>query len=734
MKFPALSDIFHLLLDNLTSSEYELRKAALTALSRLRGEAAAEILFERFKSDNLDDYLTFALTRMSADKSAKLLLQALHDTHVETRLAAADALSRLNADEAVQVLSDAVEQYLAGAEGGADAVLLSEEAISGAVRALGRLGTPICMALMRKLLMKETNPRIRATVLAAIIPRMNDSMQTIVVGFLKDEDPRVRANAVEALQALKTPSIIAVLQPYLYDPHQRVRANAIKAVWQYGDFEVSATLKEMLADKDKRQRVSAIYAIGEIRLGGFQKHVLTALRDGDADIRRNALIAIRKMSAGAQTPILETLRESVLPLLDDQEPAVRLQAVTALEATMGGDCFMPLVKLLLTEKAAGVLAQIIETLGRCGKAETLSIIEPYLDNAEAQVAIAVLNVIAGIDQAGVTSAVIGSVRRGMKHPDVRVRRKTVETLWKLGAADVLDEVCVGLRDVGLEVRKVFLQCFGEVCAEVSRSGGELLSRFEGELKAALAGHRTKLEKSRSSAVEANAQKRWSVVADHIRSGRNGEAIAALEQLLKLVPRHVQGWMALGDLAHRGGDLRRAADCFRSALALEPNLPKALYALGQIHHTNGEWKPAAEALHATIRLYPKLPQAYLLLAEALEELQRPQDAYKALLRLAELVPDSSAALQRLARAAFFVGDSTKAVAAAKKAAEHGRIDPACQFIIAYGMAYEGNGGAAYRDLVLLVSKILAQPPGKGTAELQKLCLCAAKLLAARSGKA
>jgi len=734
MKFPALSVIFPLLLDNLNSSEYELRKAALTAVSRLRGEAAAEILFERFKSDNLDDYLTFALSRMSPDKSAKLLLQALHDTQVETRLAAADALSRLNADEAVQVLSEAVEQYLAGSGGGVEIVLLSEEAISGAVRALGRLGTPTCMALMRKLLMKETNPRIRATVLAAIVPRMNDSMQTLVVGFLKDEDPRVRANAIEALQALKNPSNIALLQPYLYDPHQRVRANAIKAIWQYGDFEVSATLKEMLSDKDKRQRVSAIYAIGEIKLGGFQRHVLTALKDGDADIRRNALIAIRKMTVGAQAPALTALKDSVLPLLDDQEPAVRLQAVTALEATMGGDCFMPLVKRLLTEKAAGVLAQIIETLGRCKKPETLTIIEPYLDNAESQVAIAVLSVIAGIEQAAVTSAVLGSVRRGMKHPDVRVRRKTVETLWKLGAADVLDEVCSGLRDESKDVRKVFLSCFGEVCAEVSRSGGEFLARFEGELKAALAGHQTKLEKSRSSAVEANAQKLWSVAADHIRSGRNGDAVSVLEQLMKIVPRHVQGWMALGDLAHRGGDHRRAADCFRSALALEPNLPKALYALAQIHHANREWKQAAEALHATIRLYPKLPQAYLLLAEALDELQRPQDAYKALLRLTELVPDNPAALQRLARAAFFVGDSTRAVAAARKAAEHGQIDPACRFIITYGMSYEGNGGAAYRDLVMLVSNILSQPPGKETVELQKLCLCAAKLLAARSKNA
>lgn len=734
MKFPSLPEIFQRLLETLTSTEYELRKAALTALSRLRGDAAAEILFDRFKSDNLDDYLTYALSRMSADKSAKLFLQALHDSQVEIRIAAADALSRLNADEAIQVLSDAVEQYLAGASGGAEAVLLSEEAISGAVRALGRLGTPICLALLRKLLMKESNPRLRATILAAIIPRMSEPMKTLITGFLKDDDPRVRANAIEALQALKNPAVIAVLQPYLYDPHQRVRANAIKAIWEYGDFEVSATLKEMLADKDKRQRVSAIYAIGECRLGGFQKHVLAALKDGDADIRRNALIAIRKMSAGAQSPALAAMAESIQPLIDDQEPAVRLQAVSALEATMGAECYMPLVKRLLMENAAGVLAQIIETIGKCDKPETLSIIDSYLDNSEAQVAIAVLNVIGGIEPAGVTSVILGSVRRGMKHADVRVRRKTVETLWKLGATEVLDQVCAGLRHESQDVRKVFLQCFGEVCSEVSRSGGELLGIFENELKGAVAGHRKKLEQSRSSAVEADSQKLWNVAAGHIRAGRNGEAVIALEQLLKLVPRHVQALMALGDLVHRDGDHSRAVECFRAALALEPNLPKALYALGQIHHAKGEWREAAESLHTAIRLYPKLPQAYLLLAESLEELQRPQDAYKALLRLVELVPDNPAVLQRLARAAFYVGDSTKAVEAAKKAAAHGQIDLVCHFIIAYGMEREGNGGSAYRDLVVLTSKILAQPAGKASAELQKLCQCAVKLLAARSGKA
>ncbi|HNW36024.1 MAG TPA: HEAT repeat domain-containing protein, partial [Candidatus Ozemobacteraceae bacterium] len=297
MKFPSLAEIFRHLLEELTGADYALRRAALAALSRLRGEIAAEIMFDRFKSDNLDDFLACAISRVSPDKAAQLFLQALHDSQMEVRLAAADALSRLNSDEAVQVLTDAVEKHLAGPADGREGVLLSEEALSGAIRALARLGTPMCLALLRKLLLKEANPRIRATIIAAIIPRMNDSMMSLVAGFLKDQDPRVRANAIEAIQALRNPSIIAILQPYLYDPHQRVRANAIKAVWEYGDYEVSATLKEMLGDKDKRQRVSGIYAVGEIKLGMFLKYILTALHDEDADIRRNAVIAIRKISA-----------------------------------------------------------------------------------------------------------------------------------------------------------------------------------------------------------------------------------------------------------------------------------------------------------------------------------------------------------------------------------------------------------------------------------------------------
>lgn len=724
MNFPSLPRIFKHLLDDLTGADYALRRAALTALSRLRGEVAAEIMFEQFKSDNLDDFLACAISRVRPEEAAHLFLQALHDSQVEVRLAAADALSRLNSEEVVQVLTDAVEKYLAGPAGSSNAVLLSEEALSGAIRALSRLGTPICMALLRRLLLKEANPRIRATIVAAIIPRMNDAMLSLIVGFLKDQDPRVRANAIEAIQTLKNPSTIAILQPYLYDPHQRVRANAIKAVWQYGDFEVSAALKEMLGDTDKLQRVSGIYAVGEIKLVPFLKHLLAALGAGDADIRRNAVVAIRKISTAVTDTARSSLKKVIQPLLDDQEPAVRLQAVLTLETLMGDGCFQLLAGRLEVEKAAGVRSQIIETLGRFKKPETLGIIDAYLDDTEAQVVIAALDVVSGTEAADLAKPVVASVQRCLGHADAKVRRRTVGVLWKLGAVGVLDELCAGLSDADPAAKKVLLQEFGEVFAEVSAAGGETLVQFEKELATAVAGHREKLEQSRHSAVKADAQKLWSEAAAHVQAGRDKDAGAILEELVRLSPRHVQGWMALGDLAHRSGSVDRAASCFRTALSLQPNLAKAQYSLGQIHHSKGEWKAAAEALHAAIRMYPKLPQAYLLIAEAFEALKQPGDALKALQRLAELAPANAGVLHRLARAAFLAGDARTALNTAREAAKLGPLDFTGRFILAFGMYANGNGEAAFRDLVLLSMAAIDQPGSRTHAELQRLLRAAA----------
>ncbi|HOY67362.1 MAG TPA: HEAT repeat domain-containing protein [Candidatus Ozemobacteraceae bacterium] len=727
---PALADIFRALLAELAGEDFVLRRAALTALSRLRGEAAADVIYDQFRSDNLDEFLALAVARLDARKAARLLVQALHDSQLEVRLAAADGLSRLKSDEAVQVLTDAVEMYLAGpAIPAEERVLMSEESIAGAIRALARIATPLCQGLLRRMLLKEANPRLRATIVAAMTPLMSDALLPLMSGLLKDPDPRVRANVIEAIQTLKNPSTIAILQPYLYDPHQRVRANAVKAIWAYGDFEVSATLKEMLGSTDKRQRVSGFYAIGEIRLDAFERPLIAALRDADADVRRNAVIALRKIASGAPSTVKPALKIDIQTLLDDPEPAVRHECVIALGQLMGETCRPALLKRLEVEKAAGVRAQIIETLARLGVSDLLVRITPFIGDPEAQVVTAVLEVIGGMEKGVLGPVLIDAVRSCLRHADQKVRRKAASLLWKLGVRAVLDELRGWLAASDADGKKNALQCFGEICGAVSETGGELREIFDRELQAAVGQHRERAEQTRTTAAQADALKLWNDAAAEIQAGRGGTAIGLLERLIALIPGHLQGLMALGDLYQKDRDAARAEACYRKALAIQPNLPKAQYALGVLAHGKADWKAAVEALNTAIRLYPKLPQAYLLLADALEALQRPADAFRALRRLAEIAPSNGPVLLRLARAAFISGDIKTSIQALKQASSLGPLDYSGRFIMAFGAASGGNGAGAYRELIQLAALAVEHPGARSEAEFRILVSAALRLLRA-----
>ncbi|HNW37072.1 MAG TPA: hypothetical protein PKM25_19180, partial [Candidatus Ozemobacteraceae bacterium] len=67
------------------------------------------------------------------------------------------------------------------------------------------------------------------------------------------------------------------------------------------------------------------------------------------------------------------------------------------------------------------------------------------------------------------------------------------------------------------------------------------------------------------------------------------------------------------------------------------------------------------------------------------------------------------------------------------AKQGPLDIAGHFILAYGLASEGNGAAAYRDLVLLSANASEQPGSRASVELQKLLQSASRLMRAGAGK-
>jgi HEAT repeat protein len=379
-----LVPLFSGLLDLLTAEDPDLRREALIALSRLRGQVAADILFERFQSDNIEEYIALALTEIDPDRAARALIQALGDAHLEVRVHAARALATRPTEAAIYVLTSAVENYLHTLQGSGDRKkLLSPEAMSAAVQALGIIGTPICLSLLQKLVMQERDPRLRACALSAWGPHVQDAYIPLLQGVLKDSDARVRANAIEALQNSEKPTIIGILQPYLYDAHQRVRANAVKAIWRFGDFEVSMTLKEMLGDSDKKQRISALYAVGEIKLKTFRRQVVESLKDGDPDVRRNAVIATRKL--GEREFLVD-----LTPLLRDPVPEVREQVIHAMIAIGEQRVAKALLQALKHEESPLVRLAIIDGLGKVKAVDAIDMIVRCLDDDDDRLVLAAI--------------------------------------------------------------------------------------------------------------------------------------------------------------------------------------------------------------------------------------------------------------------------------------------------------------------------------------------------------
>ncbi|MFZ2957127.1 MAG: HEAT repeat domain-containing protein [Candidatus Ozemobacteraceae bacterium] len=724
---PVIQKIFAVLLDLLTGPNPEIRRQALISIARLRGEIAADVVFERYRVDNLEEYLALAVSRLDPERAATVLVEALSDPNPEARLAAATALSQGSREPAVRALSEALDGYLNPSKkaGATDQPLLSEDTLTNAVRALGELGLPMCISQLRKFVLTETNPRVRASATAALGRHITDGMLQMFQNLCKDPDARVRANAVEALSNLDNPSIVVVLQPSLYDSHQRVRANAIKAIWKYGDYEVSDAIKEMLVHPSKAQRVSAVYAIGEIHAKVFLKALVPFLKDPDPDLRRNAIISIRKFGQSEAAKGLNGM-------LADPESEVRTQAIHALVDLYGSEMRDALLKRLSEEIIPSVRALLVTRLSHMGNPEVLPRILPVLEETEERVLLAGIEAIGRLQPDIPPPTLIQRMRNFLEKGTDRVRMQAVRVLWEWGCDDALKALYVMLIDPAEDRRKRGLICLGELFNAVSAQAGEGQERFQSALKDAADSRRIRLIGERNQIRREEFVESLTRVQASIQAGQFQEAETLLQIVLTDDPNNVNALNMLGDLLFKVGRNLEATKIFESVLKLQPNLVKAHYALGQIHHRNAAWAKASAELFATVKLHPKLPQAWLLLGDTFERQQRFVEAIAAYKRLQPLVPQNSGVMAKLARVLFCERHIGEAISWANQASALGAQDPGTTLISATGDLLSDRSEDALRRVLRLFRTVLEKPDSTTAAELRPL-IAIAQELAVKKGQ-
>jgi tetratricopeptide (TPR) repeat protein len=154
-------------------------------------------------------------------------------------------------------------------------------------------------------------------------------------------------------------------------------------------------------------------------------------------------------------------------------------------------------------------------------------------------------------------------------------------------------------------------------------------------------------------------------------GRMQEAIAQLEEALRLKPDYVEARVNLGNALRSLGRLSEAIAEYQTALRVDPNDADARLNLGHVLASLGRFPEAIAQDEALLRLRPELAAAHLNLGNALVGMSRYPEATAQFEAAVRLAPDLAGAHLNLGNALASEGHLPEAIA---QFAEELRLQP------------------------------------------------------------
>ncbi len=220
----------------LSDEDWRLRKEAAEALGKLKDERAVQHLSEVLLNDKDADVrraAAWALGEIGSPDAISALVRALDDEDRGVRESAVDALAKIGALDA---LLSALKSKKARVK-------------SAAALALGRMGAEDAIPHLSEVLRNEKNPEVKWSAAWALAEIGRKSLRALI-SALNDEDECVRWCAVEALGKLKDERAVDHLIKLLNDDARNVRSGAAWALGEIGDKNAIEHLIKALGDRD----------------------------------------------------------------------------------------------------------------------------------------------------------------------------------------------------------------------------------------------------------------------------------------------------------------------------------------------------------------------------------------------------------------------------------------------------------------------------------------------------
>lgn len=441
------------------SGSYDMAKAAIGALGRIRDWSSVDAMIELLQNDRLNADAAEALAQIGDYRAVDPIIEVLEAGKwsnpramilalggFRTRAATLQLVKFLSHPEPsiraytcaalkAFVYDQEVEQALLDATQD-----ISEEVVLAALLALKEIDTEATVARLVDIYRNEANEKVKATVFTALQGSSHSisSILAIIEMALSDDNDRVRANAIECIWHIDVePSALrTLLSRAALDPHNRVRANVAIAYGKVDPRESVAILAKMFNDPDRRVRASAVYAARFIENERVALWLLSTLTlEKSQDVLESALEGLAELQAPGVV-------EPLLGLLANSNPLIRRGVVAALATKDDKRIPGALTGRYTVEDDPIVCTEIVRAVGGFG-ADYLTFLIEALKASDFMVQAAAIEVLTEFGRV----EILGVLEPYIRSPSPILQARSALALWNLGQLDVVKQVKSMLDDL-----------------------------------------------------------------------------------------------------------------------------------------------------------------------------------------------------------------------------------------------------------------------------------------------
>ena len=201
-------------------------------------------------------------------------------------------------------------------------------------------------------------------------------------------------------------------------------------------------LTEALKDSDADVRRQAMHALARLRVPIAFDALVAALKDEDADIRQEAAFSLGRLrDSRAIGPLSAAIK--------DREPDVRQQAVFALGQLRAAEA-VPALRAAARDEDAEVRQQALFALAQIGQASALPTVIEALSDADEEVR---QQALFAISRMGDRSAIPALTRMLASDSNAEVRQQAAFALSRLGDDSAVPALTAALKDPDPDVRR-----------------------------------------------------------------------------------------------------------------------------------------------------------------------------------------------------------------------------------------------------------------------------------------